>query len=209
MKTLLLTPAEVETAAEIINNGGVVAAPTETVYGLLADATREEAVLAVFRAKGRDEGKPLSVFVPDMAGLDELCDPVPEGARRLAERYFPGPITLVLNKKPGLPEKLTAGGDTLGVRCPDNKVCLELLRLTGRPLTGTSANLSGRKPAMTGREAFEIFDGRVDAVIDGGAVTGGVPSTVVRVYENGLSVLRQGAVSEGDIIRAAYGEADR
>lgn len=197
--TELLTEKDAARAAEIILSGGLVAAPTETVYGLCADATNEAAVRRIFTAKGRDEKKPISVFVADMKGAEALCRDIPAAAYKIAERYFPGPVTLVLKKSEKVSDALTAGGDTIGVRCPDNAAVLELLRLTGVPLTGTSANLSGEKSAGSAEEALEAFDGRIEAVIDGGKCGGGVPSTVIDLTGDEIRILRAGAVTREEI----------
>lgn len=197
--TELLSVNEIERAAEIILSGGLVACPTETVYGLCADATSEEAVRRIFTAKGRDEKKPISVFVLGMEDASALCRDIPEAAYRIAERYFPGPVTLVLKKRECVSDALTAGGDTVGVRCPDNAAVLELMKLTGRPLTGTSANISGEPSAVSAEEAFRAFDGRIEAVIDGGRCCGGVPSTVIDLTGGAIRILREGAVSQAEI----------
>ncbi|MBR0063313.1 MAG: threonylcarbamoyl-AMP synthase [Oscillospiraceae bacterium] len=199
MTTEVLSENEIARAAEIILAGGLVAAPTETVYGLCADATNETAIRKIFTAKGRDERKPISVFVRDMRGAEALCREVPEAAYKLAEKFFPGPVTLVLRKRENVSDALTAGGDTVGVRCPDNAAVLELMRLAGVPLTGTSANLSGEKSAESAEEAKIAFDGRIEAVIDGGRCGGGVPSTVIDLTGEEIKILRAGAVSKEEI----------
>ena len=199
MNTEILRTDEIARAAEIIRAGGLIAAPTETVYGLCADATNEAAIKKIFTAKGRDERKPISVFVRDMFGAEALCREVPEAAYKLAEKFFPGPVTLVLRKRETVSDALTAGGETVGVRCPDNAAVLELLRLTNVPLTGTSANLSGEPSAESAEEALRAFDGRIEAVIDGGRCGGGVPSTVIDLTGGEIRILRAGAVSKEEI----------
>ncbi|MBQ6756976.1 MAG: threonylcarbamoyl-AMP synthase [Oscillospiraceae bacterium] len=199
MNTEILRTDEIARAAEIIRAGGLIAAPTETVYGLCADATNEAAIKKIFTAKGRDERKPISVFVRDMRGAEALCRDIPKAAYKIAEKYFPGPVTLVLRKRDTVSDALTAGGETVGVRCPDNAAVLELLRLTNVPLTGTSANLSGEPSAESAEEALKAFDGRIEAVIDGGRCGGGVPSTVIDLTGEGIKILRAGAVSKEEI----------
>lgn len=199
MNTEILRTDEIARAAEIIRAGGLIAAPTETVYGLCADATNEAAIKKIFTAKGRDERKPISVFVRDMRGAEALCRDIPKAAYKIAEKYFPGPVTLVLRKRETVSDALTAGGETVGVRCPDNAAVLELLRFTNVPLTGTSANLSGEPSAESAEEALKAFDGRIEAVIDGGRCGGGVPSTVIDLTGEGIKILRAGAVSKEEI----------
>lgn len=191
MPTQLLQKTDIGTAAALLRAGGVVAVPTETVYGLCANALSESAVRGIFRAKGRPETKPVSLFVPDLDSAERFCH-VTGAARRLA-CLWPGPLTVILRRKPCVPDVITAAGEGVGIRIPDDGTVLALLRLLDFPLTGTSANLSGEAPAMTGAEAMGIFDTRVDAVVDG-VCPGGVPSTVVDLTGETPKLLRSGTI---------------
>ena len=194
MVTRLLSPAQAPLAAGILRAGGVAAVPTETVYGLAANALSGDAVEKIFAAKGRPEQKPVSIFVTGMEMAERFCRDIPAGAYTLAEAFWPGPLTVILRRRKNVPDAVTAGGEGVGVRVPDHETALELLRLTDLPLTGTSANLSGQAPARTGAEALAVFDGRIDCVLDGEA-PGGVPSTVVDLTGGRAKILRFGAIS--------------
>jgi len=190
----------IEEAAGIIRAGGLVVYPTETVYGMGACASNRIAVLKVFAAKKRPLDNPLSVAVRDMKQADEIAY-VNASARKLAEAFLPGPLTIVLKKKARLPKELTAGSEKVGIRIPDNSAALRLIELAG-PITATSANISGQPSITTADEAREQLDGRVDFVLDGGHSRIGVESTVVDVSEDGaFKILRDGAVARADIKR--------
>lgn len=194
MKTIVLKQA-FQDALPVILSGGVAAVPTETVYGLAANALDAAAVEHVFAAKGRPDGKPVSLFVSDMAMAEHFCEDVPEAAYRLAERFWPGPLTLILKRRPIVPDAVTAGGETVGVRCPDNPLTLALVREAGVPLTGTSANRSGEPDALDASDVLRAFDGRISCVIDGGPARDGVPSTVLDLTVLPPRLLRLGGVS--------------
>ena len=178
METLLLGPRDVGLCADILKRGGVAAVPTETVYGLAANGLSPEAVRRIFAAKGRPEAKPISLFVTGLADAERFCR-VNEAARRLS-RFWPGPLTVILPRRAIVPDEITAGGEGVGVRAPDDKATLELLRLV----------------AVSGAEALAIFRGRVDAVLDGGVCPGGVPSTVVDLTGDIAKIVRLGALSK-------------
>lgn len=201
MKTLVFENS-VGSAAEIIMSGGVAAVPTETVYGLAANALDRRAVERVFEAKGRPETKPVSIFVTDMKSAENFCCHIPEAAYRLANAFWPGPLTMILKRRGNVPDTITAGGETVGIRCPDNKLVLELLRETGIPLTGTSANLSGEPDAIDFDCVMKYFDGKIECAIDGGECPGGVPSTVVDMTSEPPVILRHGGIPDDDIWRA-------
>lgn len=196
--TLFLRPEDVETAARIIKSGGVAAVPTETVYGLAANAMDSAAVGRIFAAKGRPETKPVSIFVTGIGMAERFCENIPDGARRLAGAFWPGPLTIILKRREQVPDAITAGGEGVGIRVPDHETALELLRLADMPLTGTSANLSGQEPARTGKRAYEIFNGRVECVIDG-VSPGGVPSTVVDMTGDTAKIIRSGAIPRKEL----------
>ncbi len=192
MKTELLT-FDITPAVEAVKAGEIVAVPTETVYGLSANALDKSAVEKIYALKGRPDNKPMSVFVTDIDMAYTLCREVPDIAVELAERFWPGPLTMILYRSTIVPDAITCGGDTVGIRCPDSKQTLKLLELTGLPLTGTSANLSGTPELKTSADVMSAFGGRVPYIIDGECKLG-VPSTVVDLTVTPYRVLREGSV---------------
>ena len=189
-------------AAEIIRNGGLVAVPTETVYGLAGSGLNEQAVGMIYEVKGRPAIKPLSLMVHGSEAMDALCLDVPEQARTLAARFWPGPLTIVLKAKPEIPPIVLAGGSTVGLRCPDHSLTLELLRDCGLPLAAPSANPSGEESPKDAGKVLEYFDGKIDAVIDGGRCGLGRESTIIDMSHTPYRILRQGALPTEDIADA-------
>jgi release factor glutamine methyltransferase len=196
-------PAALPLAAAVLRRGGLAAFPTDTVYGLAADAWRGECIQQLFTAKGRDANKAIAVLVGDPAQLSQVAAEVSSAARRLAERFWPGPLTLVLPRHPDLPPEISPL-PTVGVRMPDHPLALALLRQMG-PLAVTSANRSGADNPLTAEDVLSQLDGRIDLILDGGAVGGGVPSTVVDCTASELTILRQGPISLQEILAAASG----
>ena len=190
-------------AAEVLRRGGIVAYPTETFYGLGALARDAAAVARLARAKGRPDGKPLPLLAADRAQVEEVAV-VGDAAARLADAFWPGPLTLVLPARAGLPEAITAGTGTVGVRVPGSDVARALARLAGGAIVSTSANLSGAPPPAAPGELAAALVARLDAVLDGGRTPGGLASTVVVVGGEGEAVrlVRDGAVPFGEV-RAA------
>ncbi|EUJ32717.1 hypothetical protein MFLO_06389 [Listeria floridensis FSL S10-1187] len=183
-------------AAKLLQNGETVAFPTETVYGLGADATNPDAVAKIYQAKGRPSDNPLIVHIADVKQMDEFIADIPEKAQKLMDAFWPGPLTLILPLKPGaLAPSVTAGLDTVGVRMPVHPVGLELLRVTGRPIAAPSANRSGRPSPTTARHVEEDLKGLVSAIIDGGSTGVGLESTVVDATAAVPLILRPGGVS--------------
>lgn len=187
------------TAAEVLRRGGLVAFPTETVYGLGADALNADAVKQIFVAKGRPLDNPIIVHVASAADLDPLAENVPEEARRLVDRFWPGPLTLILHRSGLVPDGVTGGLDTVAVRMPRNSIALALIRALGRPVAAPSANLSGRPSGTTAGHVLQDFAGRIDMVLDGGPVPVGVESTVLDLSRRPPAILRPGAVTPEDL----------
>ena len=185
-------------AAELIASGELVAYPTETVYGLAAAGMDGAAVDRVFEAKGRPASRPLLLAVEDLDVATDLVVEIPRDARRLAARYWPGPLSMVMVAAPGVPMGVTAGTGSVGLRCPAHPAARALVRAAG-PITSPSANISGRPSPTTGEEVVADLDGRIAAVIDGGPTAGATPSTVVDLRE-GISILREGAVPASEIL---------
>lgn len=194
--------AHLREAAELLRAGGIIAFPTETVYGLGADARSDEAVERVFRAKGRPSDNPLIVHIADRSQLDGLVADIPEPAKRLMDAFWPGPLSLVLPAVPGaVSERVTAGLRTVAVRMPAHATALAFLREAGCPVAAPSANRSGRPSPTAARHVLEDLDGRIDGIIDGGPTGIGLESTVVEITEEGaVRILRPGGVTREQIL---------
>jgi len=199
--------AAIQEAARLLRAGALVALPTETVYGLGADATNPEAIAALYAVKGRPPQKPLSLLVVGAHALSQYCKAAPEAAYALAGRFWPGPLTLVLWKSERVPAVITAGGDTVGLRCPDHPVTLEILREAGIPVAAPSANLSGEKSPKSAAEVFSGLGGQIAAVVDGGDCDLGVASTLLDLTVTPPKILRQGGLAAEEI-KAVIGEVD-
>lgn len=193
---------EMNEAAEIIRCGGLVAVPTETVYGLAGNGLDENAVQKIYDVKGRPAIKPLSLMVPDASAMELYCENVPENAKYLAGKFWPGPLTIVLKAKALVPDIVRAGGETVGLRCPDHPMTLEALRLSKLPFAAPSANPSGEESPKNAQKVMQYFDGSIDAVIDGGECGIGLESTLILMSETPYRILRQGALSEKEIADA-------
>jgi len=192
MLRLLPTPADLRRAADVIACGGVVIFPTETFYGLAADPRQPAAVARVIALKGRPDGAPILLILPDLAAVDAVADPVPEAARRLMARFWPGPLTLVLPARPGLAAPVP-GPRGVGIRVSSHPVAAALARTCGHAITATSANRTGAPPCPDPESAAAALPG-ADALLDGGPTAGGPPSTVAAVEPDGrILVLRAGA----------------
>ncbi|MGM9587102.1 MAG: L-threonylcarbamoyladenylate synthase [Candidatus Limivicinus sp.] len=189
-------------AAEIIKSGGLVAVPTETVYGLAGNGLDEEAVKQIYEVKGRPQVKPLSLMVPGAEAMEQYCEDVPAGARLLAQRFWPGPLTIVLKAKDHIPSIVLAGGDTVGLRCPDHPMTLELLKKAGVPFAAPSANPSGEESPKTAQKVRDYFEGKIGGIIDGGECGIGLESTIISMAQKPYRILRQGALAEKEIASA-------
>lgn len=188
-------PDALAAAAAVLAEEGLVAFPTESFYGLGADALSAAAVARVFDVKGRPADKPLLVLVGSVEAAVDLCSAIPDGARDLMARHWPGPLTLVLSAVPGLPPALTAGTGTIGLRVPDHPVALGLVRAARAPVTAPSANPSAAPPPTSADRVREYFDGRIDLVLDGGATSGGTGSTVADCTVWPPRILRAGPIA--------------
>lgn len=186
-------------ASEILRRGGLVAVPTETVYGLAANGLNADAVQRIYDVKGRPAVKPLSLMVHDASWMERLCTAVPKAAKALAARFWPGPLTIILPAKDLIPEIVRAGGDTIGLRCPDHPDTLALIREAELPLAAPSANPSGAPSPKTAGEVAAYFSGSIEAIIDGGACGIGLESTIVDLTHTPFRILRQGALPAKDV----------
>ena len=185
-------------ALEILRNGGLVAFPTDTVYGLGALAFDGKAVESIYLAKDRPVEKAIPVLIWDVSDLEKISDDFPARTRALASRFWPGPLTVLVPKKPTLPESISATA-TVAVRVPDHTVARGLLRLAG-PMAVTSANLSGQASPSTAQEVLAQLNERIDLIIDGGTTPGGVPSTLVDCSSDEIKVLRAGPITLADLL---------
>lgn len=185
---------QITAAADILRQGGLVAIPTETVYGLGANALDETAVHKIFEAKGRPQDNPLIIHVPGPQWLPRYCEDVPPLAYTLARKFWPGPLTMILKRKKVVPDATTAGLDTVGVRCPDHQVTLAIIREAGVPIAAPSANTSGRPSCTCAADCLEDMEGKIDAVVDGGPCQVGVESTIVDLTCDPPRLLRPGGM---------------
>ena len=193
-------PKSIQRALEVLQKGGLVAFPTDTVYGLGALAFDGNAVEAIFLAKDRPIEKAIPVLIGDEADLEKVSNNISQIVYKLVSQFWPGPLTVVVPKKPTLPEAVSEA-ETVGVRVPDHQVARTLLHSTG-PLAVTSANISGQPSPSTAQEVFEQLNGRIELIIDGGKTPGGVPSTLVDCTASEIRVLRQGPISLEQILSA-------
>ena len=183
----------------ILNRGGLIALPTDTVYGLAVDPWNGEAVSKLFKVKSRSELKSIPVLLRGEAAINEVAVEVPERVRTIAEKFWPGPLTIVVRRKSELPSEISAT-DTIGVRAPDHKFANTLLRMYG-PIAATSANLSGQPAASSAEQVVSSLSGMIDLIVDGGESAGGVSSTVVDFTANAPELLREGPISLESVLR--------
>ncbi len=203
MQTIYLSADQAETAqiaADIIKNGGLVAIPTETVYGLGANGLDENAVAKIFEAKGRPQDNPLILHISGAEQIELFCHHIPQKAYDLAEAFWPGPLTIVLPAKERVPKRTTGGLSTVAVRCPDHPVAREIIRLSGVPIAAPSANISGKPSTTTAQHVLHDHDGKIDAIVDGGACRVGVESTIVDLTEERPRLLRPGGITPEQLI---------
>jgi len=199
VKTIIIKDNDLSYAVDAIKRGGLVAVPTETVYGLAANGLDANAVARIYEVKGRPSVKPLSLLVSGIPAAEAFCAEIPDCARQLAEAFWPGPLTMVLPRRGNVPDIVTAGGATVGIRCPDHAVTLELMRLAGVPLAAPSANPSDMPSPKTASDVLAYFDGLIDFIIDGGECALGVESTIIDLSVMPYKILRYGALAEDDI----------
>jgi L-threonylcarbamoyladenylate synthase len=203
LQILSTGPRGIEKAASIVMKGGIVAYPTDTVYGLGCDPTNSRAVKRVMAVKGKRR-KPFPILVASQAVADRIAVMDPR-AKLLASKFWPGPLTLVLKPRVRFPNSLTLGRKTIAVRCPDDQVALRLIERCGGLLTGTSANLTGHPPCTSARMVLRSFGDRIDAAVDGGRSPRRVGSTIVRIDRQRVTIVRQGPIRNGQVKRALSG----
>ncbi len=211
METIILSPESdseaVNKAAALIKEGKVVGMPTETVYGLAADALNGEAVKRIFLAKGRPQDNPLIVHIADFSQIYGLCPKVPPQAEKLAGRFWPGPLTMIVPKSDVIPDEVSCGLDTVGIRLPSHPLARGLIRAAGTPLAAPSANISGKPSTTTAGHVLRDMDGKIAAVLDGGPCEVGVESTVISLASEKPRLLRPGGVTLEEL-KEALGEVE-
>ena len=200
MKTRIFSKKDIEEAAQILKTGGLVAFPTETVYGLGGNGLDKEAARKIYAAKGRPSDNPLILHVSKMEEVYPLVESVPEKAKRLMESFWPGPLTLILKKSKIVPLESTGGLDTVAIRCPDNALTLELIERAGLPVAGPSANLSGSPSPTEASHVYHDLSGRIEGILDDGAVGIGVESTILDMSTDRPTLLRPGAITLEDLM---------
>lgn len=192
-------------ASEILKKGGLVAFPTETVYGLGGDAKDKEASRKIYAAKGRPSDNPLIVHIARFSQLQEISKDLPENAKKLADAFWPGPLTMVVNKNEVIPYETTGGLDTVAVRMPNNPIALALIEESGCMIAAPSANTSGRPSPTKASHVYEDLSGKIDAILDGGAVDIGLESTIVDLTEDVVTILRPGYINM-EMLKEVVGE---
>ena len=207
MKTKLLTKQDVDQAAAILREGGLVGIPTETVYGLGANGLNEEAVKNIFAAKGRPQDNPLILHISEVSWLERYCKDIPFTAYKLAQAYWPGPMTMILKHRDLVPDAVTAGLDTVGMRCPAHRLCRDIIAAAGVPVAAPSGNTSGKPSPTTAQHMLEDMDGKIDAIVDGGPCAVGVESTIIDLTCKPPRLLRPGGITL-EQLRAVLGEVD-
>ena len=186
-------------AANIIKKGGIVIFPTETVYGIGTNGLDEEAVKKLYEVKDRPLNKPISLLVSNFDMINQVAKDITEMEYKIMKNFFPGPLTIILNKKSCVPDILTAKGNTVGIRMPDNEIALKLIELSGVPIATPSANISGRPSGIDIEDIKKDFEGKVDLFIDSGKSKIGNGSTIVKVEDNVIKILRQGIITKEQI----------
>jgi L-threonylcarbamoyladenylate synthase len=200
MKILKASATAVKKAAQIVEEGGVIVYPTDTVYGLGCNPFNEDAVKKIFRIKGK-RTKPLPILASDVKEIEKIAHTT-DKALKFAEKFWPGPLTMILLKKPSLPSLVTRDLDSVAVRVPNHKVALELIRTSGGLLVGTSANRTGKKSPRTAQEAAKQIGEEADLIIDDGPTPIGASSTIIDLTREKLEIVRQGPIKLNDILSA-------
>lgn len=200
MKTQILKTDFYEKAKKIILNDGVIAFPTDTVYGLGCSAFSEKGIETIYNLKGRDTKKALIVMIPKNYDLKTLVKEVNDSAKKLMDKFWPGALTIIFKSNKAIPLNATGGLDTIGVRIPDSKIATDLIDYIGIPLCTTSANISGEKSPVNAEEVKGYFEGKLELIIDGGICDKQIPSTICDMSGEDIKLLRIGTVSEEDII---------
>ena len=186
--------------AKIIKEGGIVIFPTETVYGIGTNGFDEKSIRKIYEIKRRDFNKPISLLIGSMDMVEEVAKDISDLEYSLMEKFFPGPLTIILKKRKKVPDILTANGNTVGIRMPSGIVARKLIEYAGVPIATPSANISGRPSGTNVNDIKRDFEGKVDAIIDNGESKLGIASTIVKVVENKVNILREGSIKKEEIL---------
>ena len=186
-------------SAEIIKNGGIVVFPTETVYGIGTNGLDKEAVERLYKIKERPLNKPISLLVSDYEMIEKVVKDINELEYKIMKKFFPGPLTIILNKKDIVPDIVTSGGSTVGIRMPEEEITRKLIEYAGVPIAAPSANISGKPSGIDLQEIVKEFGDKVDYYIDGGKSKIGIGSTIVKVENNTIKILREGSISKKEL----------
>ena len=200
MKTQILSQNYLELAKNIIENDGVIAFPTDTVYGLACSAFSEKGIEQIYNMKGRDNSKALIVMIPQNYDLTKLVKNVTPFAKKLIDKFWPGALTIIFESKNIIPKNATGGLSTVGVRIPNNKMAIDLINYLDIPLCTTSANISGEKSPITAQEVLTYFNNKLQLIIDGGLCDKQIPSTICDLSGNDVKILRVGTISYEEIL---------
>lgn len=199
MKTEILQNNYLEKALKIINNDGVIAFPTDTVYGLCCSAFSEKGIDEIYRIKGRENSKALIVMIPQNYNLECLVESVSDDAKKLIKEFWPGALTIIFKSKNIIPKNATGGLETVGVRIPNCQKAIDLLNFINIPLCTTSANISGEKSPISADEVFSFFNEKIPLIIDGGICNDQIPSTICDLSKDKMNILRVGSISKEKI----------
>jgi len=192
---------DLEQALQSLKEGGIVAYPTETFYGLAVDPENDQAIASLYALKQREKRKPLSLIIPDLEQLFTIASSCPEAYKKMIDTFWPGPLTLIFPAKKDISSALTGGGTTVAMRISSHPVAMELCVLWGRALTATSANISGEPPLVTARDVYDLWGDQISFILDGGTAPGGKGSTIIRCFdkEKECRIIREGAIDELEI----------
>jgi L-threonylcarbamoyladenylate synthase len=202
MRTQVITtaaPKAIEEAVQLLKAGGLVAFPTDTVYGVGAHAFLPKAVEKIYQVKGRPLSKAIPLLLASAESLTQVAQDITPETWLLTKKFWPGALTVVLHRKPVVPDIVTGGGPTIALRVPDHPFALRLIRAVGTPLATTSANLTGHPDPRTAQEVVDYLEGRIDLILDGGRCPGGIPSTVVDLTSTPPAIVRTGAISHEEL----------
>ena len=200
METKILKPTEenLKMSADLIRAGELVAFPTETVYGLGANGLNSDACKKIYIAKNRPQDKPLTLHVASLEQVEQVAE-ISERAKKLFEKFCPGPLTIILQKKKSVPDFVTCGLNSVGIRFPNNEIALKFIELSGCPIAAPSANISGENPPKTAEEVYKNLNGRIKFILDGGECQFGISSTIIDMSKDVPKILRQGAISADEL----------
>lgn len=195
------TKKEIKKIAEIIKLGGIAILPTDTVYGIVADAENEEAVKRIYEIKRREQTNPVNILVSNKNMIKQVTNRITEKEEKIIDNFFPGALTIIFEKNKKISEVITANRNTVGIRMPDNKILLELIEYIGRPIVATSCNMASEPVLQEMQEILKEFKDKVECIVDGGDNIKGTPSTIIQIEENRLKVLREGPISKQELER--------